>query len=351
MKSLITKLSLSLMLLAFGSGLHAQGPKVVYNLAVNVSPALSIYPTYGVTTTMSVDFANGSSFTLPPGTIYINISLPTNCAFNATFNAGPNWNYVYTDSKNVILVNTSPIIPFSSPLPGGSAAFSIPFSISGPIPASPAQNIVAMINLPISAIPYVLPGGAVPTSISQMKVMNASPLGVQFSSFLALNKGCTNDISWSTASEKGNDYFNVERSKNGKDFTSLAQIPSKGSRNLMQNYSFVDANPIMGTNYYRIRQTDLDKVTTLTTVKQVETNCTMSDISIYPNPTYNVVYVKGLAEGQTVELYNALGQLVHKVDVKSETEVLDISKLTDGVYNIRVLRNNVSIFTIKLVKR
>ena len=351
MKTLITKLSLSLMLLAFGSGLHAQIN--VEHTSVNFTTDSAVYGFYNQNTFMTVDFINGSSVTVPPNKFQIALGLPTGCEFGPTANIGPNWTYVYVNAKNAYLINNFDVYPLSSGNPSAYPTFIVPFRLVGPLPASSLENIIASVTIPMasgSLPPYYIIPNPTPTNVAKI-VIGGIGLGVQFSSFLAVSKGCSNDISWSTAIEKGNDYFDVERSNDGKNFLSIARIPTKGNKNLMQNYSFVDDSPIKGTNYYRIRQTDLDKKTSFTTVRKVETNCTMADISIYPNPTYNVVYVKGLAVGQTVELYNALGQLVQKVDVKSETEVVNISKYTDGVYSIRVVKDNASIFTTKVVKR
>ena len=67
-----------------------------------------------------------------------------------------------------------------------------------------------------------------------------------------------NILSWSTASEQNNDYFNIEKTKDGKDWNSIARENGAGNSTTQLYYSFVDDNVESGINYYRLKQTDYD---------------------------------------------------------------------------------------------
>lgn len=85
-----------------------------------------------------------------------------------------------------------------------------------------------------------------------------NPLPVEMIAFGA-NCGTGNIlINWSTASENGNDYFILERTKNMIDWEWVANVPSQNSySNSLLNYSFED-NIAVGTYYYRITQVDFN---------------------------------------------------------------------------------------------
>ncbi|NJN35007.1 MAG: T9SS C-terminal target domain-containing protein, partial [Saprospiraceae bacterium] len=61
-----------------------------------------------------------------------------------------------------------------------------------------------------------------------------------------------------TASERNGSHFDVQRSKDGKTFTTIGQVKAVGNSLTLQRYEFSDENPLSGTNYYRLNAVDLD---------------------------------------------------------------------------------------------
>ena len=77
-------------------------------------------------------------------------------------------------------------------------------------------------------------------------------------------------VSWSTSSEVNNDFFTVERSSNGVDFTAIGTIDGAGNSTETKFYNFIDDDPMLGTSYYRLSQTDLDAHTKYHGVKRID---------------------------------------------------------------------------------
>ncbi len=69
-------------------------------------------------------------------------------------------------------------------------------------------------------------------------------------------------LTWTTATEINNDKFIVERAAEGEDFTAIAEIIGAGTSKELNTYTFVDANPLKGTAYYRLTQVDFDGTST-----------------------------------------------------------------------------------------
>ncbi|MCC6252410.1 MAG: hypothetical protein IT238_08120, partial [Bacteroidia bacterium] len=98
---------------------------------------------------------------------------------------------------------------------------------------------------------------------------NGSPLPITLLEFNAQPVIDEVSITWTTASEINNDYFNVERSKDGIHFESIAQIPGAGNSHTILNYKTMDAQPYEGVSYYRLKQTDFDGKFEYSTIKSV----------------------------------------------------------------------------------
>lgn len=102
----------------------------------------------------------------------------------------------------------------------------------------------------------------------------AKPLPVSLLDFtVVLNKNNNAvDVNWKTASEKDNDYFTIERSIDGHTFEPIKNINGAGNSNTILKYYFTDENPVTGTSYYRLKQTDFNGDFTRSKVKIINNN-------------------------------------------------------------------------------
>jgi len=76
-----------------------------------------------------------------------------------------------------------------------------------------------------------------------------------------------------------------------------------------------------------------------------------SDINIYPDPNNGSFTVAGIEQGQVIQLYNYMGQILVNIIADNTTMHFDISTKADGIYLIRILNKDGSIVTTnKIVK-
>ena len=80
------------------------------------------------------------------------------------------------------------------------------------------------------------------------------------------------DVTWSTATEINNKFFTVERSSDARNFVTIGSVSGAGNSNSVKQYSFVDLNPLIGTSYYRLSQTNIDGHTEYLRIKQIVNN-------------------------------------------------------------------------------
>lgn len=74
----------------------------------------------------------------------------------------------------------------------------------------------------------------------------------------------------------------------------------------------------------------------------VDDRSSASSIHVFPNPTEETIKVVGLADGESVKVYNLVGTLV----LVSQSSEINVSHLADGQYLV-VVGNSI----IKLIKR
>ncbi len=148
--------------------------------------------------------------------------------------------------------------------------------------------------------------------------------------------------SWATTMEKSADFFEIERSSNGRDFVTIGHVKAVGNSQVKQTYSFIDNNPLTGRNYYRLKEVDFDLTAqyfniTMITMESVE------NIDIYPNPTssLNETKVKLNFEPNQktfIRIMDNAGKEVYRSEI-SGFETIIPSDLPSGVY-IVVVKNS-----------
>lgn len=74
-----------------------------------------------------------------------------------------------------------------------------------------------------------------------------------------------------------------------------------------------------------------------------------SSIHIFPNPTSGIITIDGIEEGQTVEVYNYLGQKVSSTMASNTTLQLDITTQATGIYLVRILNKDATLADQKKV--
>jgi hypothetical protein len=130
-------------------------------------------------------------------------------------------------------------------------------------------------------------------------------------------------ITWSTASELNNDYFLLEKSKNGRDFVRIGEVSGNGTTNLQMDYSYTDHSPYLGLSYYRLSQTDYDGTTEVFPLASVLFEGTKS-FTVGPNPISGSSLKLKISEMERNELLqlnivDLQGRLVEQRPLKADS--------------------------------
>ncbi len=95
-----------------------------------------------------------------------------------------------------------------------------------------------------------------------------STLPVKLTDFKAKQVGSAIQLSWTTAAEKENDYFEVLKST-GEGFQVIDRIKGNGTTDQISNYSFIDKEQLSGTVYYQLKQVDKNGHSELSSIVSV----------------------------------------------------------------------------------
>lgn len=179
----------------------------------------------------------------------------------------------------------------------------------------------------------------------------ATPLPVELLSFSANLVKAEVQLFWSTASETNNAFFTIERSDDGIHFEAIDIIASKsinGFSNEMLSYQSIDASPLLGISYYRLKQTDNDGSFECSKTIAIQRNTFASIESLlYPNPNsgdnFNLI-VNGFAPYEKVifRMVDLYGRTVEQSHLESDEagRIISLispeSRLSTGVYIIHL---------------
>lgn len=144
-------------------------------------------------------------------------------------------------------------------------------------------------------------------------------------------------LDWNTLQEINTARFEIERSINGVDFTTIGQVPAGGNVNTTTHYSFTDPQPASGIYYYRIRFIDIDGKFVYSSIKVLTISGNGLYINIYPNPVEKgVLYINTSASTKSLEIHDVSGRLVRRMQVTGTSHVIPVKDLSKGLYFVRV---------------
>ncbi len=148
------------------------------------------------------------------------------------------------------------------------------------------------------------------------------PLAIDALSIRANQKNSGVQVDWTSKSETDMLQYEVERSNYGTSFTRVNTTPAVGNSPAPVNYSWYDANPNAGTNFYRVKATDRTGASKYSDIVKVVFGKGEPGISVYPNPMEGRTFkldLNNLAKGSyQLRLYNSLGQLVHTETIQHD---------------------------------
>ncbi len=132
-------------------------------------------------------------------------------------------------------------------------------------------------------------------------------------------------LKWKTLQEVGVSHFEIEASKNGKNWVSVSRINVESNSKKIVEYTYSSKNK--GGTFYRLKIVNNDETYDYSKVIMSDHN-TSNIIHLFPNPALNEVNIQG--KFSLVTIYNLVGQIV----LTSDKNKINLTSLSNGIYYI-----------------
>lgn len=169
-------------------------------------------------------------------------------------------------------------------------------------------------------------------------------------------------VDWTTSTEINNEYFTIERSKEGTEFEKIGRVEGAGNSTELKIYSYVDEKPLMGRSYYRLKQTDYDGKFSYSEIKSVQFNGGLNSPpkieNVFPNPfdgQFKAIYTLTEQDPIRVILTHSSGKMIKswtENGTKGENiiEFNEGSSLQPGTYILQIIQGE-QMSSKKLIKK
>ncbi|MDR6197527.1 T9SS type A sorting domain-containing protein [Siphonobacter sp. SORGH_AS_0500] len=190
-------------------------------------------------------------------------------------------------------------------------------------------------------------GNSTANDVSSTSIRVATATPVSLAGFTAKGQNQNVELSWSTAQERNNAFFEIQHSTNGKSFETVGKVEGKGTTSQKQNYNFTHyrLNPSV-IHYYRLKQVDFDGKFELSSIRSVQLEgyqginlvaSTLTDRNVRAIVSYGD---EQLAKSAQVSLVDLSGRTLSTKQVELEKGQNPIefqtSALSSGLYLIRL---------------
>ena len=168
------------------------------------------------------------------------------------------------------------------------------------------------------------------------------------------------EVKWTTSIEENVNHYEIERSSDGKYFTTIGLVNSKGNSSTAVNYIFKDdAGKLAGTVYYRLKSVDNNGALSYTEVSVINIKATRNIVvNTYPNPLKSgqklkLKYIAVKADNVVFGLTNTFGQKINNQVLPVNEGINDLTlntgNLKSGIYYLSVIVNNTTVQNLPVV--
>jgi hypothetical protein len=188
-----------------------------------------------------------------------------------------------------------------------------------------------------------------------------SALPVLLSEFTGHKTANINVLNWTSSTENNLSHYNIQRSANGTAFITLGRMDSKsinGNSSTDLDYSYPDAHPAPGHNYYRLEQVDKDGKIRYSKVIDLFNSNNGSTIDIRQNDGGNLININIVAtktSSAMIKLSDMNGRIMKTINAKIENGnnnlPVRLDDLAKGMYVVQVYEDGRLAFSGKVTKQ
>ncbi|MBK9636474.1 MAG: T9SS type A sorting domain-containing protein [Bacteroidetes bacterium] len=188
-----------------------------------------------------------------------------------------------------------------------------------------------------------------------VKFNQSSPLPIELLSFDGMQSQEKIELKWTTQSEKNNEYFTIEKKSQLNEWITINKVNGAGTSHTQKNYQSFDERPIVGIQYYRLKQVDYNGTYSYSKIIAVDFKSKSAlTLSIFPNPAIETIVIKlepfFSQENYTLRILDACGRVIINNSIITPIIDIDIALLEPGGYLAEVVSGN-QIHRQKFIKK
>ncbi|WP_192579347.1 T9SS type A sorting domain-containing protein [Dyadobacter aurulentus] len=187
-------------------------------------------------------------------------------------------------------------------------------------------------------------------------VAAGSTLPVKLISFQATRQEQQAFLTWSTSDEINSDYFEVQRSRDGKVWKALGEVKADGDTRTGRTYTFNDETPDPSQNLYRLKMVDQDGTYAYSRIVNVDFSLSDAFVSVYPNPVSDKTTVRAIGQAaiQQVLFTSVAGKSMKAIEskgVEGDTKEFDLTSFPSGIYIMNTILKDGTNNSTKILKK
>ncbi|HSK12040.1 MAG TPA: T9SS type A sorting domain-containing protein, partial [Phnomibacter sp.] len=165
-------------------------------------------------------------------------------------------------------------------------------------------------------------------------------LPVQMGSFKGMIVQGKAKLIWQTQTETNSQGFEIERSKDGRNFNRIGFVPSRGNSTVRENYEFIDPAPLERVQYYRLKQRSTNGSVRYSTVVKLTGDGMPLQLTSVVNPmSTNLIIALNDAPTRAVQisLIDGAGRTVLRQNMPGGNSNIfraNVSNLPNGIYTL-----------------
>jgi hypothetical protein len=253
------------------------------------------------------------------------------------------WNrswYVQESGGNVsgqVTVNFN-FSDYNGSTPNSSANYSLLYNSTDGTFATGSNALVSSLSTTVSGqtVSFTLDAGNLSNGYYSI-VYSSSPLPLVLTEFTVSGQGNSALLAWAVQDGTGIDHFNVQRSTDGSNFSSIGSVPAQANVSAAgtQEYTFTDSKPAAGLNYYRLEIVNTDGSLTYSGIRTFDGAAASSfSISMYPIPASDMLHLLITGTGPvSILIVDEQGQVMQRINaVAGNTVDVPVSDWPKGIY-------------------
>lgn len=151
------------------------------------------------------------------------------------------------------------------------------------------------------------------------------------------NNDGSNQVVWKVAQEENINYYSIEKSNNGIDFTEMGTVFPMTNYAISKSYSLIDETPFNDITYYRLSTKESDGSTKYYQIISVDEKSNNWNYTSYQNNNQLMLEFKNsVPKNSQLSIYDLSGQLVVTVQIDNYFTSINTENISSGIYLAKI---------------